>query len=171
MLKMFDKLVWLLEHLKIKQVTHLYTKPLKILNGKTNYKNLIWFLGFLLMVIPSKKNSPVIGWSGLSKQPNVKRKTHPSTNPQNHTATHRWGSLHRFQIFKQNWNILIHSSVIMFQLIWGGSTPWGLVDGWMECGCIGVPHASTHVHACTHICTCMLNMINMDASMEAAICN
>ena len=22
-----------------------------------------------------------------------------------------------------------------------------------------------------HICTCMLNMINMDASMEVAICN
>ena len=28
-----------------------------------------------------------------------------------------------------------------------------------------------HVHACTHTCTCMLNMINMDASMSAAICN
>ena len=60
------------------------------------------------------KNSPVMDWGGLSKQSNVKRKTHPSTNPQNHTPTHRWGSLHRFQIFKQNWNILIHSSVIMF---------------------------------------------------------
>ena len=28
----------------------------------------------------------------------------------------------------------------------------------MGCGCIGVPHASRHVHACMHICTCMLNM-------------
>ena len=47
------------------------------------------------------------------------------------------------------------------------------VGGW-GCGWVwvyGVPHASTHVHACTDTCTCMLNMINMDASMEVAICN
>ena len=47
------------------------------------------------IMISDDKNS-------LSKESNVKRKTHPSTNPQNHTLTHRWGSLHRFQIFKQN---------------------------------------------------------------------
>ena len=30
-----------------------------------------------------------------------------------------------------------------------------------------------HTCACMHVCTCtcMLNMINMDASMEVAICN
>ena len=29
--------------------------------------------------------------------------------------------------------------------------------------------AHMHMHVCTH--TCMLNMINMDASMSVAICN
>ena len=28
-----------------------------------------------------------------------------------------------------------------------------------------------HTQACTHTSTCMLNMINMDASMLVAICN
>ena len=36
-------------------------------------------------------------------------------------------------------------------------------------GCVGRCHMHTHMH--THACTCMLNMINMDASMSAAICN
>ena len=31
----------------------------------------------------------------------------------------------------------------------------------------GAPHAIMHMHACT----CMFNMINMDASMRVAICN
>ena len=29
----------------------------------------------------------------------------------------------------------------------------------------------THAHTCMHTRTCMLNMLNMDASMSAAICN
>ena len=56
----------------------------------------------------------------------------------------------------------------------GGPPPWGAgrwVDGGGgRYGCLGgVPcmHACTHTHA--H--TCMLNMLNMDASMLAAICN
>ena len=61
----------------------------------------------------------------------------------------------------------------------GGPPPWGggrWVDGgggWY--GCVGdVPcmYACTHMH--THARTCMLNMLNMlnmDASMLAAICN
>ena len=41
--------------------------------------------------------------------------THPSTHPPtNYTPTHGWGILHRFQIFKRNWNISISSSVIEF---------------------------------------------------------
>ena len=32
-------------------------------------------------------------------------------------------------------------------------------------------HMHTHIHTCMHACTCMLNMLNMDASMLAAICN
>ena len=62
-----------------------------------------------------------------------------------------------------------------------GSTPlggwqmggWGWGYVWM---CGGLSHACTHAHACahTHASTCMLNMLNMlnmDASMLAAICN
>ena len=100
----------------------------------------------------------------------------PPTHPPNHTPTHGWGILHRFQIFKQNWNILISSSVIEFLLILGvhprGGGRWvnggGGGYGW------GVSHAHTYVHTCTHAHTCMLNMLimlNMDASMSAAICN
>ena len=60
----------------------------------------------------------------------------------------------------------------------GGPPPWGggrWVDGGEgRYGCVrGCPmHAHTHTHA--HTCTCMLNMLNMlnmDASMLAAICN
>ena len=32
-------------------------------------------------------------------------------------------------------------------------------------------HAHECMHVCTHTLTCMLNMINMSASMLAAICN
>ena len=58
-----------------------------------------------------------------------------------------------------------------------GTPPWGggrWVDGgggWYECvgGC--PMHACTHIHAHTHVRTCMFNMLNMDVSMLAAICN
>ena len=43
----------------------------------------------------------------------------PPTHPPNNTPTHGWGSLHRFQIFKWNWNISISSSAIEFWLIPG----------------------------------------------------
>ena len=32
-------------------------------------------------------------------------------------------------------------------------------------------HAHTCMHVCTHTITCMLNMINMGASISVAICN
>ena len=35
-----------------------------------------------------------------------------------HTPTHRWGSLHSLQIFKQNQIILICSKLIAFLVIW-----------------------------------------------------
>ena len=66
-----------------------------------------------------------------------------------------------------------------FYWFWG-STPlggwrmgaWGWEWVWV---CGGCPmHTHTHTHACTHAHTCMLNMLimlNMDASMLAAICN
>ena len=61
----------------------------------------------------------------------------------------------------------------------GGTPPWGSgrwVDGdggWYGCvgGCPIHACMHTHAHACMHACTCMLNMLNMDASMSAAICN
>ena len=55
--------------------------------------------------------------------------------------------------------------------------PGGVADGWMGMGVgmgvWGVSHAHTHAHAHarTHARTCMLNMLNMDASMLAVICN
>ena len=64
------------------------------------------------------------------------------------------------------------SSVIEFLLILG--VPPGRWVYWGRGGCIGVGvgisvwrHPIRHAHACTY----MLNMINMDASMRAAICN
>ena len=62
------------------------------------------------------------------------------------TPTHRWKSLHRFQIFKQNRNISIRSSLIAFLVIWGG-TPWGMGG----CG-VGWGHPHAHAHICTHTC-------------------
>ena len=70
-----------------------------------------------------KKNSPVTGWGGLSKKSNVNiskewaihQPTH-HTYPPNHTPTHRWRSIDRLQICKQNWFILISSRRIKFIL-------------------------------------------------------
>ena len=52
----------------------------------------------------------------------------------------------------------------------GGGGGYGYVGG------VPCTHTCTrtHIHACTHARTCMLNMLNMlnmDASMSAAICN
>ena len=52
---------------------------------------------------------------------------------------------------------------------WMGGWGWGWV--WVCGACPMHACMHTHVHACTHACTCMLNMINMDASMSVAICN
>ena len=98
---------------------------------------------------------------------------HPPTHPPKKTPTHGWGILHRFQIFKWNWNILICSSLIAFLLIWG--VPPMAVGGWVGRGGVGwvgwgwVGWGHPHAHA--HTNACMLNMINMAASMVAAICN
>ena len=60
----------------------------------------------------------------------------------------------------------------------GGPPPWGggrWVDGgrgWY--GCVGGCPMHVHMHTHAHARTCMLNMLNMlnmDASMSAAICN
>ena len=80
--------------------------------------------------------------------------THPPIHPPNHTSINGWRILHKFQIFKQNWNILISSSVIEFLLIpgvplggwWMGGWWWGWV--WV---CGRVSHAHMHAHTCTYI--------------------
>ena len=109
-------------------------------------------------------------WPYPSHQP-----TQPPTHPPNHTPTHGWGILHRFQIFKRNWNILISSSVIKFLLILGvhplGGGRWADRGG-CGYGCVEGCPMQTHMHM--HARTCMFNMLimlNMDASMSAAICN
>ena len=70
------------------------------------------------------------------------------------------------------------SSLIAFLLIWGG-TPLG-VGGFLGGGGVGCGHppctcactcACMHTHAREHTYACMLNLINMAASMVAAICN
>ena len=80
--------------------------------------------------------------------------THQPTHPPNYTPTQGWESLHRFQIFKQNWNILNSSSAIEFWLIPGIHPPRGWGDGWMGVG--GgerVPPIHMHMHVHSHICT------------------
>ena len=77
--------------------------------------------------------------------------THPPTHPPNYTPTLGWGSLHRFQILKQNWNISISSSAIEFWLIPGVPRGVGGVGVW-GCGVVrGCPHTCTH--ACTRMHT------------------
>ena len=111
-------------------------------------------------------------WPDPTHQP-----TQPPTHPPNHTPTHGWGIFHRFQIFKRNWNILISSSVIEFLLILGVHPPGGVADGWIGVGVgMGMWGGVPCTHTCTrmHTHTCMLNMLimlNIDASMLAAICN
>ena len=84
--------------------------------------------------------------------------THPHTQPPNYTPTHGWGSLHRFQIFKRNWNILISSSAIEFWLILGVPIE-GVGGGWMWMGVVRgcPPHTCTCM--CMHACTCMYDII------------
>ena len=62
---------------------------------------------------------------------------------------------------------------VLSRFYWFGGYPPG---GWVGGGGIGwgwdwVGAPPTHVRTCTHTHACMLNMINMAASMVAAICN
>ena len=100
--------------------------------------------------------------------------THPTTHAPNHTPTHGWGSLHRFQIFKRNWNISISSSAIEFWLIQGvpplggggvGGCGWGVVRGCPPHTC-----TRTHTHACTRTCIWHHREFPGIPPMGAAIC-
>ena len=90
--------------------------------------------------------------------------THRSSHPPNYTPTLGWGSLHRFQIFKQNWNILISSSAIEFWLI-PGSPSWGWGVGGEG---VTPTHMHTHVHA--HTCVWHHREFPWIPLMGAVIC-
>ena len=85
-------------------------------------------------------------WPDPTHQP-----THPLTHPPNNTPTYGWRSLHRFQIFKQNWNILISSSAIEFWLIPG--VPPGVRGGWMWVGGGERVPPCMRMHTCACTCT------------------
>ena len=78
----------------------------------------------------------------------------PPNHPPNYAPTHGWGIFHKIQIFKQNWIILISSSVTEFWLIlvspnegWQvGGLAWGYVEGCTM---------HTHAHACMYAHTHM----------------
>ena len=85
--------------------------------------------------------------------------TNPPTHPPNYTPTYGWGSLHRFQIFKLNWNISICSSAIEFWLILGVPPGgWGVVRG--------CPPTHVHMSTCMHIHahTCMHAHMHMTSN-------
>ena len=90
-------------------------------------------------------------WPEPTHQP-----THPPSHPPNYTPTHGWGSLHRFQIFKQNWNISISSSAIEFWMV-PGVPPGG--GGWMDWGMGGKRVHPTHVHMHVHVHACTYDII------------
>ena len=105
-------------------------------------------------------------------------------NPPNHQTIHPPMGGEFFTDFKSSNGIEISwlvQALSNFYWFWG-STPWGggrwVHGGGGGYGCVGGcpmhTHMHTHTHACTHAHTCMLNMLimlNMDASMSAAICN
>ena len=70
-------------------------------------------------------------------------------NPPNYAPRRGWRSLHRFQIFKKNWNISISSSAIEFWLIRDG---WVWVEG-------GERVPPTHMHTQAHAHTCAYDII------------
>ena len=100
----------------------------------------------------------------------------PPTYPKN---THPWvwefsTDSKSFNGILISWFIQVLSNLYWF---WGGTPLWAWVGGWVgdESWVEVPPHMCMHMHAhaCTHAYThaCMLNMINMAASMKAAICN
>ena len=111
--------------------------------------------------------------------------THPSTHPTTHEPTkpptHPWvGNSSQISNLQTELKYLEKLKCYRILSDSGGPPPWGVADGWMGVGVgmgvWGVSHACTHAHTCvcTHAHTCMLNMLNMlnmDASMLAAICN
>ena len=107
--------------------------------------------------------------------------THPTTHPPTHQTTHPPMGGEFFTDFKSSNGIEISwlvQALSNFYWFWGCTPLGGWQMGGWEWGwvwvCGGMSHAHMHTHACTHTRTCILNMLimlNMDASMLAAICN
>ena len=105
--------------------------------------------------------------------------THQTTQAPNHPPTiHPPMGGEFFTDFKSSNGIEISRLVqVLSNFNWFWGSPGGVVDGWMGVGVgmsvwEGVPCTHTHTCMCTHARTCMLNMLNMlnmDASMLAAI--
>ena len=113
-------------------------------------------------------------WLDPTHQP-----TQPPTHPPNHT--HPWvGNSSQISNLQTELKYLEKCKCYRILSDSGDLPPWG-GGGWVDGHgnghwCVGVSHACTHACTCTHTHThtCMLNMLNMlnmDASMSAAICN
>ena len=83
--------------------------------------------------------------------PPINPPTHPPTQQTIHLPI-GGGSLYRFLIFKQNWNIAIFSRLIEFYWHGGSSLGGGWVTGWMGGGGGGwqQPHTPAHTRECMH---------------------
>ena len=99
----------------------------------------------------------------------------PRINPPNHPPTHQ--TTHppmvgnSSQISNLQTELKYLDKLKCYQILSdsGGPPPGGWqMGGWGGGQGGGMSHACTHAQ---HACTCMLNMLNMDASMLAAICN
>ena len=114
-------------------------------------------------------------WPDPTHQP-TQPPTHPPTKPHTHPCV---GNSSQISNLRTELKYLDKLKCYRILSDSGGLPPWGgVADGWMGVGAgMGVwgdvpcMHACTGMHTHTYACTCMLNMLNMDASMSAAICN
>ena len=103
---------------------------------------------------------------------------HPTTHPPTKPHTHPWvGNSSQISNLQTELKYLDKLKCYRILSDSGGPHPWG-GGRWVDGGggrygyVGGCPmHICMHMHARTHARTCMLNMLNMDASMLAAICN
>ena len=108
--------------------------------------------------------------------------THPTTHPTTKPHTHPWvGNSSQISNLQTELKYLDKLKCYRILSDSGVPPPWGVADGWMGVGlawvcggCLMHARMHAHAHARTHARTCMLNMLNMlnmDASMSAAIFN
>ena len=102
------------------------------------------------------KNSPVMGWGALSTQSNIKMsKERPIHQPTHKTIYPPIGG-ESTHISNLQTELKYLDSFNCYNILTdlGGYPLGGRWGGWMGCGWVWVyevPHANTHVHACTHM--------------------